>query len=95
MRTLGTVISLALQIFLISLFARVILDYVRMFSPGWRPKGLLLALVEAIYGITDPIMNLVRRFIPPLRIGPVALDISFILVYFVTQLLISFSRRLG
>jgi len=95
MRTLGTVISLALQIFLISLFARVILDYVRMFSPGWRPKGLLLALVEAVYGITDPIMNLVRRFIPPLRIGPVALDISFILVYFVTQLLISFSRRLG
>jgi len=95
MRTLGTVISLALQIFLISLFARVILDYVRMFSPGWRPKGLLLALVEAVYGITDPIMNLVRRFIPPLRIGPVALDISFILVYFVTQLLISFSHRLG
>jgi YggT family protein len=95
MRTLGTVISLALQIFLISLFARVILDYVRMFSPGWRPNGLLLALVEAVYGITDPIMNLVRRFIPPLRIGPVALDISFILVYFVTQLLISFSRRLG
>jgi len=95
MRTLGSVISLALQIFLISLFARVILDYVRMFSPGWRPKGIVLALVEAVYGITDPIMNLVRRFIPPLRIGPVALDISFILVYFVTQLLISFSHRLG
>jgi YggT family protein len=95
MRTLGSVISLVLQIFLISLFARVILDYVRMFSPGWRPKGILLALVEAVYGITDPIMNLVRRFIPPLRIGPVALDISFILVYFVTQLLISFSHRLG
>ena len=95
MRTLGSVISLVLQIFLISLFARVILDYVRMFSPGWRPKGIVLALVEAVYGITDPIMNLVRRFIPPLRIGPVALDISFILVYFVTQLLISFSHRLG
>jgi YggT family protein len=95
MRTLGSVISLVLQIFLISLFARVILDYVRMFSPGWRPKGILLALVEAVYGITDPIMNLVRRFIPPLRIGPVALDISFILVYFVTQLLMRFSHRLG
>ena len=95
MRSLGTVISLALQIFLISLFARVILDYVRVFSPSWRPKGILLALVEVVYGITDPIMNLVRRFIPPLKIGPVALDISFILVYFVTQLLISFSHRLG
>jgi YggT family protein len=95
MKIVGALISLVLQIFLISLFARVILDYVRIFSPSWRPKGFLLAIAEAVYGITDPVMNFVRRFIPPLRIGPVAMDISFILVYFVTQLLISFAHRLG
>lgn len=94
MSSLGTIIIFVLQLFIISLFARVILDYVRIFSPSWRPKGVLLVIAEAVYGITDPIMRLVRRFIPSLRIGPVAVDISFILIFFVTEILISFARRL-
>ena len=94
MSSLGTIIIFVLQLFIISLFARVILDYVRIFSPSWRPKGVLLAIAEAVYGITDPIMRFVRRFIPSLRIGPVSVDISFILIFFVTEILISFARRL-
>jgi YggT family protein len=81
-----------LQLFLLSLFARVILDYIRMFSPQWRPRGIVLAIAEFVYGITEPIMKFVRRFIPPLRLGPVAIDISFILVFIVVQLLISVVR---
>ncbi len=94
MSGLGTAIIFALQIFLVSLFARVILDYIRIFSPSWRPRGIVLAIAEAVYAITDPIMRLVRRFIPPLRLGPVSVDISFILIFFVTEVLISFARRI-
>lgn len=94
MSGLGSIIVFILQLFIISLFARVILDYIRIFSPSWRPKGVLLAIAEAVYGITDPIMRFVRRFIPALRIGPVAVDISFILIFFVTEILISFARRI-
>jgi YggT family protein len=94
MSSLGSAITFVLQLFIISLFARVILDYVRIFSPSWRPKGVLLVIAEAVYGITDPVMKFVRRFIPSLRIGPVAVDISFILIFFVTEILISFARRL-
>jgi YggT family protein len=72
----------------------VILDYVRIFSPSWRPKGIILAIAELVYAVTDPIMRFVRRFIPSLRIGPVAVDISFLLVFFVTEILISFARRI-
>ena len=92
---IGGVIALVLQLFLISLFARVILDYVRIFSPSWRPKGIILAVAETVSGVTDPVMKFVRRFIPPLRVGPVAIDISFILIFFVTQILISFAHRIG
>jgi len=92
---IGGVIALVLQLFLISLFARVILDYVRIFSPSWRPKGIVLAVAETVYGVTDPVMKFVRRFIPPLRVGPVAIDISFILIFIVTQILISFAHRIG
>jgi len=82
-----------LQIFLLALFARVIFDYIRMFTPQWRPRGIVLALAELVYGMTDPVMKFVRRFIPTLRIGPVALDISFILIFIGVQLLISLVRQ--
>jgi YggT family protein len=82
-----------LQIFLISLFGRVILDYIRMFSPQWRPKGIILIVAEFVYGVTDPITKFARRFIPPLRLGPVAIDFSFIAIFIAVQLLISLVSR--
>ena len=94
MSSFGSLIVFVLQLFIISLFARVILDYIRIFSPSWRPRGVVLAIAEAVYGITDPIMRFVRRFIPPLRIGSVAIDISFLLIFFVTEILISFAHRI-
>jgi YggT family protein len=62
------------------LFARLIIDYVRMFARNWRPKSAVIALFEVIYAITDPPMRFVGRFIPPLRLGGVALDLSFIVI---------------
>lgn len=94
MSSLGTIIVFLLQLFIISLFARVILDYVRIFSPSWRPRGIVLAIAEAVYAVTDPIMRFARKFIPPLRLGPVAIDISFLLIFFVTEIVISFARRI-
>lgn len=94
MNALATIIVYLLQLFIVSLFARVILDYIRIFSPSWRPRGVVLAIAEAVYGITDPIMRFARKFIPPLRIGPVAIDISFLLIFFIVQILISFARRI-
>jgi YggT family protein len=32
--------------------------------------------------VTEPAMSFVRRFIPPLRLGGVALDLSFIVLIF-------------
>ena len=94
MSSLGNAIAFVLQLFIISLFARVILDYIRIFSPSWRPRGAVLAIAETVYAVTDPVMKIARKFIPPLRIGPVAVDISFILIFFVTEILISFAHRI-
>lgn len=83
-------IVFALNLFLLALFARLILDYVRMFKPSWRPRGIILPLAEIIYILTDKPLSFVRRFVPPLRMGPVALDLSFILLFVATQILIAF-----
>ena len=87
---MGAVIGIiywGLNLFLITLIGRLILDYIRIFSPNWRPHGILLALAELIYSITDRPLRFVRQFVPPLRLGAVSLDLSFIVVFFVVQLL--------
>ncbi|MEY3890293.1 MAG: hypothetical protein RLY62_475, partial [Actinomycetota bacterium] len=61
--------------------------YVRMFSPNWRPKGVVLAAAELVYSVTDKPLSFTRQFVPPLRLGGIALDLSFIVVFFVVQLL--------
>ena len=87
---MGAVIGIiywGLNLFLITLIGRLILDYVRIFSPNWRPSGIVLALAELIYSITDRPLRFVRQFVPPLRLGAISLDLSFIVVFFVVQLL--------
>ncbi len=85
---IGSILVLVLQIFLFALLGRLILDYVRIFARNWRPSGISLYFVEAVYSITEKPMSFVRRFIPPLRIGAVSLDLSFIVLFFAIQLLI-------
>jgi YggT family protein len=67
------------------LFARLIIDYARMFARNWRPNSFLLAIFEVIYSITDPAMKFVGRFVPPLRLGGVSLDLSFIVILLAIQ----------
>jgi YggT family protein len=58
-----------------------------MFAKNWRPNSFLLAIFEVIYSITDPPMKYVQRFVPPLRLGGVALDLSFIVLLIAINLL--------
>ena len=89
MSLLFSILDTALNIFILALVGRLILDYARIFAPNWRPKGILLAVAEFIFSITDPAVNFVRRFVPPLRLGPVSLYLSFIVIFLGAQLLSS------
>lgn len=95
MNLVFSLLDSALNIFIIALVGRLILDYVRIFRASWRPKGIVLAVAEFIYAITDPVVNFVRRFVPPLRLGPVALDLSFIVIFFGAQLLSGLLRTVA
>ncbi len=85
--SLGGILNGILQLFLFALLGRLILDYVRMFSQNWRPRGIMLYIAEFIYGVTDPVMKVARKFIPPLRLGSVSIDLSFIIVFISVQIL--------
>ena len=93
--SVGGIIYSLCQCFILALFGRIIFDYIRMFSRDWRPRGIILAIAEAIYAVTDPPMKFARRFIPPLRLGPVALDLSFIAVFIAVQLIGRLALSIG
>jgi YggT family protein len=84
-----------LWIFFILLIARLVLDYVQMFARSWRPTGVALVLAEVVYTITDPPLKALRRVIPPLRIGGIALDLSFLVVIVIVQVLIQVTSALA
>jgi YggT family protein len=93
MTPVGQTIASVLWIYVIVLIARIVVDYVVMFARDWRPRGVVLVVVEFIYTITDPPLKLLRRFIPPLRIGGVALDLAFLVLFILLQVLIAIAYR--
>ncbi|MBW1604015.1 YggT family protein [Streptomyces sp. JJ66] len=82
------VVFVALQIFLYVLIFRLIMDYVFMFARSWQPGKAMVVVLEATYTVTDPPLKLLRRFIPPLRFGGVALDLSFLVLMIIVFILI-------
>ena len=87
--SIASIIYLILWLFIAVLFVRFIVDWVQVFARSWTPKGPALVLLEVVYSITDPPIMFFRRFIPPLRLGSVALDLSFLLVMVIAYLLLT------
>ena len=86
---IASIIYLILWLFIAVLFVRFIVDWVQVFARAWTPKGPVLVLLEVVYSITDPPILFFRKFIPPLRLGSVALDLSFMLVMVIAYLLLT------
>ena len=82
MQYLREVLTYVLTIYLVVLVGRMIFGWVQVFAREWRPSGILLVIAEGIFTITDPPLKFLRRFIPTLRLGMVALDLSFMVLFF-------------
>ena len=80
MLIVGQVIEGILWAFIALLWVRFVFDWVQVFARSWAPSGPLLVLLELVYSVTDPPIKALRRVIPPLRLGSVAIDVSFFLV---------------
>ncbi|GAC1440378.1 MAG: YggT family protein [Mycobacteriales bacterium] len=89
------IVADALLVFLILLIFRLIMEYVFMFARSYRPEGPVAIALELCYTVTDPPLKALRRVIPPLRVGRVSLDLSFIVLFFLVQILRSVALGLG
>ena len=85
----GQTLYIILLVFIGLLWIRFIVDWVQVFARQWTPHGPLLVALEGVYSATDPPIVALRKVIPPLRIGSVALDLSFLLVMVAAWLLLN------
>ena len=86
MHVVLSVIHIALWIFIALMWIRFVVDWVQIFARNWTPTGILLVLLELVYSTTDPPIKALRKVIPPLRLGSIAIDLSFIIVMIVAYL---------
>nr|WP_019877651.1 YggT family protein [Sporichthya polymorpha] len=90
---MAQVVYFVLFAFLILLVARLVMEYVFLFARSYEPKGAVVVVLEVIYSVTDPPLKFLRRFIPPLRLGGVSLDLSFLVLFVIVTIGLSLVQQ--
>jgi YggT family protein len=77
-----------LIVYFVLIFARILMSWVPRL-PYYRWLDLVLTFIR---DVTDPYLNFFRRFVPPLRLGAGALDLSpmiaVVVLFFVGGLIV-------
>lgn len=94
MNPVGEILYGLVWTFIALLWVRFVVDWVQVFARRWSPSGILLVVLEVVYTITDPPIKALRKVIPPLRLGSVMLDLSFLLVMLGAYLLLVVIRTI-
>jgi YggT family protein len=81
MSSVASILDAGLNLYSLILIGRLVFEYIRMFARDWRPAGIVLLLAEFLYSLTDPPLRVLRRVLPPLRIGTMYLDLSYLVLF--------------
>lgn len=75
----GSYVYTLVLVYAILIFIRILLTWI----PRVPYNRTLQAVIAFVHDVTDPYLNLFRRVIPPIRMGPAALDVSPMIALFV------------
>ena len=78
------------MVYLVLIFIRIIMSWI----PRIPYNPVLDKVLQFVTDVTDPYLNLFRRFIPPLRMGPGALDLSPIVATFLLLIVAGIASNL-
>ena len=77
-------------VYLVLIFIRILISWI----PRMPYNRYLAAVLQFVSDVTDPYLNLFRRVLPPVRMGPGALDLSPIIATIVLIFISSIVARL-
>ena len=79
-----------LTLYLFAIFGHVLLSWFPL-----NPNGAMATVAGFLIAVTDPVMRPVRRMLPALRLGGMALDLSPMVVIFGIVILRGLLRAVG
>ena len=91
MEILKVVLTYVLELYLVVLIGCMILSWINVFVRPWYPPRAVKLVAEMIFTLTDPPLKFLRRYIRPLRIGTVSLDLSFMILFIVVLILLQWA----
>jgi YggT family protein len=77
------IIATIVEAYVVLLIARALLSWL----PA-RPGTVLFRVVRALDTVIEPVLRPIRRVLPPIRAGGMGIDLSFIVVIFVAELIV-------
>ena len=78
-----------INVYIMVLIGRLVIDWIQVFARDWRPRGAALVVAEVVYTATDPPLKGLRRVIRPIRIGSIQLDLAFLVLALGCSLLLN------
>lgn len=79
-----SIVATLLRLFIIIVVVRILATWIP--TNPWSNFGKFVGILSRI---TDPILNPLRRIIPPLRVGGMGIDLSPMVLVFVLSLIAS------
>ncbi|WP_327633489.1 YggT family protein [Kribbella sp. NBC_00482] len=91
MGLIGALIGYILTAYILVLIARMVLDWTGVVAngPQWATRARTLT-----HAWTEPVISRVRRVLPPVRLGGLALDLAFTAVFIAALILRSIAFSL-
>ncbi|HCV36685.1 MAG TPA: hypothetical protein DF783_07130 [Acidimicrobiaceae bacterium] len=77
MASLVTLVCWFLNWYLLVLLVRIVLSWFPI-----SPHGAMATIAGFLYRVTDPVLLPLRSFLPPVRMGAMALDLSPLVAFF-------------
>lgn len=84
----ASILYFAVLAFFLLMLTRLVFEWIQVFARDWRPSGVVLVVAEGAYTVTDPPIVALRKVVPPLRLGRVALDLAFLIVIVACSILL-------
>ena len=77
-----TIVCSLIQLYVLLLVVRVVMSWFHI-----SPNGPAETVAGFLYMVTDPVLVPLRRLLPPVRMGAMALDLSPIVAFFALTVL--------
>jgi len=83
----GIILLALLRLYTLVLIVRIIIEMIQSFSRQFNPPRWFMVIAEPLFVITDPPVKALRRIVPPMQMGGVALDLSVLVLFIILQVL--------